>query len=72
MRRRWPGFKRTTNSVFGVLASPRLAHKLARQMGCTVARLDRTMSVAEYINWVALFIVESREEAELAKEMARS
>lgn len=41
-------------------------------MGCTVARLDRTMSVAEYINWVALFIVESREEAELAKEMARS
>jgi uncharacterized small protein (DUF1192 family) len=34
-------------------------HRLARELGYTIAHLDRTMSVGEWLRWIALFKVEA-------------
>ena len=69
---RWPGFKARKSLESQILASDRVAYRLARQLGTTVARMDRTVAAAEYINWAALFAVEDEQDAAIAHAIAGS
>jgi hypothetical protein len=45
--------------------------RLARDLGMTVAELERRLSVREFAEWVAFYVAESREQERVAKKTRR-